>query len=185
MTSVLVVCTGNVCRSPSAEGLLRRAFDDRLGAGGVAVTSAGTAGWEGSPPTEGSSDATAERGVDITSHRARVLTADQIDAADVVLAMAREHGEAVLDLVPDAGPRTFTMGAFATYVDGAAAPDLPSLVATAARARDAAPRDPWIDDVADPLGMPLETYRAMAAELDGLAGRIAGALATAGAGVTP
>ena len=45
MARVLVVCTGNVCRSPIAEGLLRAAFAERLGDGAPEVSSAGTMGW--------------------------------------------------------------------------------------------------------------------------------------------
>ena len=176
MTSVLVVCTGNVCRSPSAEGLLRRAFDRRLGAGVVEVSSTGTAGWEGSPPTAESIRATAERGVDIAHHRASVLTAERIDGADLIVAMAREHRAAVAALRPEADDRTFTIRELAAIVDGTTSADLDRLVALARARRDDAPRDPWADDVADPLGMPLGTYRAMAADLDDLADRIGGAI---------
>src|SRR5262245_51497415 len=176
MAAVLVVCTGNVCRSPSAEGLLRRAFDQRLGAGVVEVSSAGTAGWEGSPPTAESIRATAERGVDIADHRGTLLTADRIDRADLVVAMTREHRAAVAALRPEADDRTFTIRELAATVDGTTSPDLRGLVALARTGREAATREPD-DDVADPLGMPLDTYRAMAADLDDLAGRIAAAIA--------
>jgi len=179
MASVLVVCTGNVCRSPSAEGLLRRAFDRRLGAGVVEVSSTGTAGWEGSPPTAESIRATAERGVDIAHHRASVLTAERIDGADLIVAMAREHRAAVAALRSEADDRTFTIRELAAIVDGTTSADLDGLVALARTRRDDAPRDPWDDDVADPLGMPLDTYRAMAVALDDLAGRIAGAIVAA------
>jgi low molecular weight protein-tyrosine phosphatase len=179
MTSVLVVCTGNVCRSPSAEGLLRRAFDRRLGDGVVEISSAGTAGWEGSPPTAESIRATAERGVDIADHRASILTADRIDGADLIVTMTSEHRAAVAALRPEADDRTFTIRELAAIVDGTTSADLDGLVAIARARRDDEPRDPWADDVADPLGMPLDTYRAMAADLDDLAGRIAGAIVAA------
>jgi len=51
MTAVIVLCTGNVCRSPIAEGLLRRATENRPVGPAITVSSAGTAGWEGSPAT--------------------------------------------------------------------------------------------------------------------------------------
>jgi protein-tyrosine phosphatase len=177
MASVLVVCTGNVCRSPSAEGLLRRAIDDRVGAGAIAVTSAGTAGWEGSPATEGSIEATAERGVDIATHRARQLTAEQIAGADLVIAMAREHRDAVQRLDPGAAARTFTLKELVRLVDGTTSEGPAALAAAADARRSTVGANPHDEDVADPLGMPIETYRAMAWELDELSTRLAAAFA--------
>ena len=71
MTMVLVVCTGNVCRSPITEGLLRAAFAERLGPDVLEVASAGTMGWTGSGAHPRSIRAASERGVDISDHRAR------------------------------------------------------------------------------------------------------------------
>ena len=100
MAGILVVCTGNVCRSPIAEGLLRAALAARLGDAAPRVTSAGTMGWEGSGADPHSVEAAAERGVDISAHRARMLRPSEVEEADLVLAMAREHEEAVRALAP-------------------------------------------------------------------------------------
>lgn len=81
---VLVVCTGNVCRSPMAEGLLRARFA-RLGRG--SVESAGIAALVGRPAEPYAVEAVARRGVDISGHRARQLTPELLAAADVVLVM--------------------------------------------------------------------------------------------------
>ena len=74
MASILVVCTGNVCRSPLAEGFLRHVLDARSAPSSIDVTSAGTMGWEGSAADRFSVEAGAERGIDISGpHRAELL----------------------------------------------------------------------------------------------------------------
>src|SRR3990172_5051090 len=100
MASVLVVCTGNVCRSPIAEGLLRAALGERLGDQAPSVASAGTMGWEGSGADPWSVRAAAERGVDISTHRARGLWPAEAVGADLVLGMASEHADALSPLAP-------------------------------------------------------------------------------------
>src|SRR2546428_10871345 len=88
MTAVIVVCTGNVCRSPIAEGLLRRATEHRAVGPAITVSSAGTAGWEGSPATPEAVEAAGERGVDISGHVATRLRPGMAADADLVLCMA-------------------------------------------------------------------------------------------------
>jgi protein-tyrosine-phosphatase len=177
MGSILVVCTGNICRSPSAEGLLRRAFDQRLGPGVVTVSSAGTAiSWDGRPATAEAIQATAERGVDITGHRARTLDPRQIAEADLVIAMTRAHVAAVLAADPSAAGRTFTVNDLAARTEGSTVGDVIGLVRVAATRptdRTAAA------DIPDPYGEPIDTYREMAALLDDLSRRLAAAVTPA------
>ena len=71
MSEILVVCTGNICRSPMAEGFLRAALVERLGEAAPVVSSAGTAGWDGSGAMDESIRVAQERGVDIRAHLAR------------------------------------------------------------------------------------------------------------------
>jgi protein-tyrosine phosphatase len=170
MTSILVVCTGNVCRSPMAEGLLRKAMIDALGEGAPAVSSAGTAGWEGSAATPEAVAAAAEFDVDIAGHRARRLRPGMAETSDLVLCMAREHRDAILRSTPSVAGRTFTLKELVRLLerladDGSGDPSARIAAADALRRADA-PSRADDDDIVDPLGLPLDGYRAIAAELD-------------------
>jgi protein-tyrosine phosphatase len=173
MVSILVVCSGNICRSPVAEGLLRRGVQRRFGAEAPTVSSAGTIGLEGSPATSESVQAAAERGVDISGHVARRLTDAMVEQADLVVCMAAEHRIAIEQLVPAAIDRTFTLKELTRLLEDDAPASLQSRDALATRAAEAAAgrrtggsANPYDEDIVDPLGMPLETYRAIAWELD-------------------
>lgn len=174
MAHVLVICTGNICRSPIAEGSLRSALDGRFGADAPSVDSAGTQGWEGSGPQPGSVAAAAEREIDISGHVARLLTREMIGGADLVLAMAGEHRDFVEEMDPGALARTFTLKELVRLLDALppAAPssDARSLAARVAEAhelrRGGFSGNPHDQDVADPLGQPRNVYHAIAWELD-------------------
>lgn len=171
MTSILVVCTGNVCRSPMAEGLLRAALRRRFGDAAPLVSSAGTHGWEGSAAMPGSVEAARELGVDITAHRGRLLTPAMAREAGLLLCMAGDH-RAAFASERDLARRAFTLKEMVRLTEVLAPADadperLAERVAEAdaARERRLAPvsRD---EDVADPLGQPPEAYRAVAWELE-------------------
>ena len=171
MAAILVVCSGNICRSPMAEGFLRRALERRLDVAAPAVGSAGTIAIDGAPAMPASIEAARERGVDIRSHAARLLTHELIDDADLVVTMAAEHRDAVRRLVSGAAPRTFTLKELTRVLEVTRAHDpderLDARVGEAAAARaGGAPANRFDEDVVDPLGMPLDTYRAIAWELD-------------------
>lgn len=91
MPAVLFVCTANQCRSPIAQVL----FQDRLQQMGMEIewtaASAGTSAFGGSPPTHFARQAMKERGLDLSEHRSRPVSADMIKDSDLVLVMEDRH----------------------------------------------------------------------------------------------
>jgi protein-tyrosine phosphatase len=93
-----MVCTGNICRSPMAEGFLRHSLPPVLQSE-VTVRSAGTHGLHGNRAEPLAVKAASAHGVDISDHRARMLDAPLIRSADLVLAMERFHLDRIDDLL--------------------------------------------------------------------------------------
>ena len=92
MTKVLFVCTGNICRSPTAEGIFRKLVSDAGVAHMVSADSAGTHGYHvGEPPDPRAQEAAAKRGYDLSHLRARRVQQEDFHRFDLVLAMDREH----------------------------------------------------------------------------------------------
>lgn len=94
--NILVVCTGNICRSPMAEGLLRQRLAATREGAPIHVHSAGTHGLDGEPAAPLAVQAAAEMGVDISAHRARSLDREMVRRADLILAMEPFHREIVM-----------------------------------------------------------------------------------------
>jgi len=97
---IVIVCTGNTCRSPLAAGALVEALGPERAR--VRVTSAGTGAREGQPATDAAIAVAAGDGVDIRSHRSRRVTPTLVRDADLVLVMERAHLDPVLALGADA-----------------------------------------------------------------------------------
>lgn len=87
---ILFVCTGNTCRSPMAEGIFRKMLSDK-GVDGVECSSAGLFACTGSPASENAVSAASCFGADISSHRARRITAYLLEETDLFVCMTREH----------------------------------------------------------------------------------------------
>ena len=105
MTRILFVCLGNICRSPTAEGVMRRLVADRGLEGQVEVDSAGTGGWHvGAAPDPRSTEAARRRGI-VLAGAARQVTAADFDRFDLLVAMDRSNLADLLALAPDDAAR--------------------------------------------------------------------------------
>lgn len=148
---ILVVCTGNTCRSPLGEVLLRSHLAATPALADVTVASAGTNAWSGTPASEGSYLVALERGLDLSAHRATALTHDMVHKADLILTMGQGHAKVVRGM--GGTGKTHTVVEYA----GRGA-DLPA-------------------DVADPIGGEVEDYRYTADMLDQLMASVVARLA--------
>jgi len=99
--TVLVVCTGNTCRSPFAEGLLRRSAAEAVRTP-IQVFSAGVAAVAGAPVSHNAVVVAKENGVDLTGKQSTPLTRDLIERADLILTMESHHREWILSMAPAA-----------------------------------------------------------------------------------
>lgn len=137
---ILIVCTGNICRSPMATGLLRqRLAEDGLD-GDVMVYSVGTWGLDGEPASEHAVHVMAERGVDISDHRARTLQRYDVESADLILTMEERHRRSIFYAQPGMLRKVFLFSEMAGEHC----------------------------DVKDPYGLSIEEYRRCADELERL-----------------
>ena len=90
--SVLFVCTGNICRSPTAEAIFRKLVAEAGMSGSIFADSAGTHDYHvGEPPDPRARDAAAERGYDLTELRARKVEREDLQRFDLIVAMDRGH----------------------------------------------------------------------------------------------
>lgn len=106
---VVFVCTGNTCRSPMAEVLLR----SRLGMGAPwRILSAGIAASDGAPASPEGVVALREIGLDLSAHRSRPLTRTLAEAADLLVPLSLTHYAAIIERFPEAREKTLLLGSF-------------------------------------------------------------------------
>lgn len=130
---VLTVCTGNICRSPMAERLLRSAFAEAGLADDVEIASAGTTSWEDGEPIDPRAAAVLRsHGIDTEGHRAHQATRSELAQADLILALDEDHVGPLRRMAPGSSDRIHLYREF----DPAAGADLGI-------------RDPWYGDDAD------------------------------------
>jgi protein-tyrosine phosphatase len=102
MTRVLFVCLGNICRSPTAEGVMRRLIHEEGLEGEIEVDSAGTGGWHvGAPPDQRATEAARRRGTTLEGAARRFDPRADFERFDLILAMDAENRRDLLALAPD------------------------------------------------------------------------------------
>ncbi|WP_324649997.1 low molecular weight phosphatase family protein [Georgenia sp. H159] len=165
--TLLIVCTGNICRSPAIERLFRSAFVE---GSGITVHSAGTGALVGEPIQPPMVRLLEQYGVPADGFAARRVTEPIVAGADLILTATRQHRADVVDDVPAAVRRTFTVREFARLasavdpaeLDAAAGPDarpaerLAALLPLASREREQVPAE--LDDIVDPYRRSDEVY---------------------------
>ncbi|MCA9237794.1 MAG: threonylcarbamoyl-AMP synthase [Planctomycetales bacterium] len=139
---IVVVCTGNTCRSPMAEAMLRQMIAqkagcqvDELESRGLTIASAGIAAAAGGPAATEAVEVMKSQGLDITCHQSQPLTDKLAHHADMLLTLTAAHRNAILRRWPEVAARTHTL-----RPDGG--------------------------DIADPIGGPLEVYKQCASQIE-------------------
>ena len=124
-TRILFVCMGNICRSPTAEGVFRKLVQDRAPHLQVEIDSAGTHAYHvGEPPDRRAIAAAARRGIDLSGLRARMVDDADFEGFDLLVAMDQLNREVLLDRSPDEyRERVRLMLEFAPSVDVEDVPD--------------------------------------------------------------
>jgi protein-tyrosine phosphatase len=138
---VVVVCTGNTCRSPMAEAMMRAQLAERYGCSvaelegrGIVVLSAGSAAMDGTPAAPSAVEVMRARGLDLGNHTSQPLSDHLVREADVILTMTQGHRASILASWPTVADRTFLIS-------------------------------PDDDNVSDPIGGPLELYEKCADQI--------------------
>ncbi len=130
--SILIVCTGNICRSPMGEGVLRhRLAQAKLSH--IRINSAGTSGWDNHKPTSEAIQACSEIGIDISSLRSTPISEPIIRSADLSVAMERHHVSEMVKFYNAPAEKLFLLGDFHTKRPGM--------------------------EIEDPYGKPISCYR--------------------------
>lgn len=135
---ILIVCTGNSCRSPMAEGFLKKHLRPEDGFEIISVGISAIAG--GLNPAQEAIEAMKEEGIDISSYIAKPFLRNLAKSADIILAMADIHKEFILEKLPEVKDKLYLFKEFAETADAD-------------------------KDIIDPIGQPLSVYRSVKEEI--------------------
>jgi len=111
--NILIVCVGNICRSPMAEALLKSTLSTRPNV--YQVSSAGIGALVGHPADNKAKQLMIEKGIDISGHRADQLNEDMIRKADIILVMESAHKQAIEAKQPSAKGKVFRLGEWGDF----------------------------------------------------------------------
>ena len=136
--NILLVCTGNTCRSAMAEGILNKIISDNNSIDKFDILSAGISVFSPTPASENAILALKDMGINISNHISRQLTDDMINDADIILTMTNSHKLIIENVCNDIECEIYTLMGYAYGNE---------------------------TDVADPYGMDLDTYKKCAKEI--------------------
>ena len=156
---VLFVCTGNICRSPTAERLAK-AYAEHLEMSSFSASSAGTRAVIGHPVQSAAATVLQQLGGDASDFAARQLTSKIAANADLVITMTRAHRDMVLEIAPRQLRRTYTLVEVSRLASELGAKEVRDLAAL----RSQLPPDgTW--DITDPIGQHLEVFESVGQQI--------------------
>lgn len=136
--NILLVCTGNTCRSAMAEGILNKIILDNNSNDKFDVLSAGISVFCPTPASENAILALKDMDIDISNHTSRQLTDDMINDADIILTMTNSHKVIIQNVCDEIQDKIFTLNGYAYGTD---------------------------KDISDPYGMDIDEYKKCAKEI--------------------
>lgn len=138
MKNILFICTGNTCRSPMAEGIMKDFLQSKEPFSAVNVESAGIAVPFSTPASPHAVTVLKEMGIDIEDHASQLVTKPLLEKADLILTMTERHKQILISAVPDLEGKIYTLKEYAGQEEL---------------------------DIGDPFGGTKEVYRKVALEI--------------------